>query len=46
MDSDVRTALVDDLGIWVVKARQAGLDPGGIVALVAAVVEHEVPVNR
>jgi GntR family transcriptional regulator len=42
MSSEVRTTLLHDLSVWVTKARQAGLDGTGIVALVAATVEVEV----
>jgi GntR family transcriptional regulator len=42
MSSEVRTTLLHDLSVWVTKARQAGLDGAGIVALVAATVEVEV----
>jgi GntR family transcriptional regulator len=46
MSSEVRTTLLHDLSTWVTKARQAGLDEAGIVALVAATVEVEVRANR
>ena len=46
MSSEVRTTLLHDLSTWVTKARQAGLDEAGIVALVAATVEVEAQANR
>jgi len=46
VSTEDRTVLLEELRDWVTRARNAGLDPDGIAALVAAAVVPEQPASR
>ncbi len=46
VSTEDRTALLEELRDWVTRARNVGLDPDGIAALVAAAVVPEQPASR